>query len=79
MRTTVEIPDALRARLLEIAGRRGEKGFSRLIEEALIQFLDQEDERAKRIQAALDTLGTLSDSEVESLESAFTELRSSWR
>ena len=35
MRTTVEINDRFRARLLQIAAERGEKGFSGMLEEAL--------------------------------------------
>ena len=40
VRTTVEIPDVQRARLLELAVRRGEKGFSRLIQEAVDRLLE---------------------------------------
>ena len=39
MRTTVEITDAQRAGLLELAARRGEKGFSRLVQEAVEAIL----------------------------------------
>jgi predicted DNA-binding protein len=39
MRTTIEIPDDQRARLLELAARRGEKGFSALVREALELYL----------------------------------------
>ena len=42
MRTTVEIRDDQRAKLLEIAARRGEKGFSRVVQEALDLFLREE-------------------------------------
>ena len=48
MRTTVEITPDQRARLLEIAARRGEKGFSHLVREALESYLADEDERRKR-------------------------------
>ena len=41
MRTTVEIDDVYRAKLLELAARRGEKGFSRIIDEALHNYLDE--------------------------------------
>src|SRR3972149_4767993 len=41
MRTTVEITDEQRARLLELAARRGEKGFSKLVQEALERFIDE--------------------------------------
>ena len=39
MRTTVEITSAQRARLLALAARRGDKGFSRLVQEALDAYL----------------------------------------
>jgi tRNA(fMet)-specific endonuclease VapC len=39
MRTTIELKDESRAKLLAIAARRGEKGFSRLIDEAVEQYV----------------------------------------
>jgi predicted transcriptional regulator len=41
MRTTIEFPDEQRAKLLELAAGRGEKEFSRLIQEALSRYLDR--------------------------------------
>ncbi|MFP4431200.1 MAG: ribbon-helix-helix protein, CopG family [Spirochaetaceae bacterium] len=38
MRTTVEIPDGLREKLVEEATRRGEKGYSAVIERALRNY-----------------------------------------
>ena len=35
MKTTVEITDEHRARLVELAARRREKGFSRIVSEAM--------------------------------------------
>src|SRR5260370_421628 len=40
MRTTVEIADEHRARLVELAARRKEKGFSRIVSEAIEQYLE---------------------------------------
>ena len=42
MRTTIEIKPEHRAKLLELAARRGQKGFSHLIAEALEAFLRAE-------------------------------------
>jgi predicted transcriptional regulator len=39
VRTTIELRDELRAKLLEMAGRRGEKGFSHLVEEAVDRYI----------------------------------------
>jgi predicted transcriptional regulator len=79
MRTTVEIPDAIRARLLEIAAQRGEKGFSRIVEEALVRYLEAEAARVDTIEAAIATLGSLSEAEAEAMRDDIRELRATWR
>ena len=42
MRTTIEIKPEHRAKLLELAARRGTKGFSELVGEALDAYLRAE-------------------------------------
>lgn len=79
MRTTVDISDAQRAKLLELAARRGEKGFSRLVQEALDRFLADESARDERIKRALGLAGTLDDKAADALEKAVREIRGSWR
>ena len=79
MRTTLEITDAQRARLLEIAARRGEKGFSHLVQDALDRYLADEDNRKARIEAALSLAGTLDDKAAEALEKSERQLRKTWR
>lgn len=79
MRTTIEITAAQRARLLEIAAQRGEKGFSKLVRQALDAFLDaQAGEREVR-RRALMLEGVLASSEAERLRASTRELRDSWR
>ena len=79
MRTTIEIKDDHRALLLELAARRGLKGFSSLISEAIEVYLRdmaaQEDKRKK----ALALKGTLSAGDAERLLEATRLLRRSWR
>lgn len=79
MRTTIEIPDEQRGKLLEIAARRGDKGFSRLVQEALAQYLDGIARQEERIAAALETLGTIADDAADDMEATHGELRASWR
>jgi hypothetical protein len=79
MRTTLEITDAQRARLLEIAARRGEKGFSHLVQDALDRYLADEDNRKARIEIALSLAGTLDDKAADSLETSVRQLRKTWR
>ena len=79
MRTTLEITDEQRARLLEIAGRRGEKGFSHLVQDALDRYLADEKNRTERVEAALALAGTLDDKAAQALESSIRQLRKTWR
>lgn len=79
VRTTVEIPDDLRARLLEIAARRGLKGFSVLVEEALVLYLGELERREQLTSRAMALIGSLSEEEAEALESSVSRARRSWR
>ena len=81
MRTTIEITDAQRARLLEMAARRGEKGFSGLVQEAIDHWLAAQRDAAEmeRIRKALAVLGTLDDKAADALEASTKAIRRSWR
>lgn len=79
MRTTVEIADEQRARLLELAARRGEKGFSKLVQEALDLYLRQAGDRETRVRDALSVLGTLDDGGAEELRESVRRIRAAWR
>jgi metal-responsive CopG/Arc/MetJ family transcriptional regulator len=79
MRTTVELSDAVRARLLELAARRGERGFSALVEEAVEHYLEEQDRRRRRAEEAKAVIGSLSDDEADALESSVRDLRGRWR
>ncbi len=78
MRTTIEIQDEQRARLLEIAARRGEKGFSKLVQEALELYLRDHEQR-DAIETAHRLQGRLSGEEADELERSVADLRSRWR
>lgn len=79
MRTTIEIRDEYRARLLEIAARRGEKGFSRIVEQALEAYLRSEEAREEARRLALASRGSLTAKEAAGLEARAREVRESWR
>lgn len=79
MRTTVEIRDELRGRLLEMAGRQGQKGFSRLVEEAIERFVDAEAGRDKTRRLALAARGTLARAEADDLAERTAGIRETWR
>ncbi len=79
MRTTIEIPDEQRARLLEIAGARGEKGYSRLVREAIDLFLKERQRREGMVKAALAQRGALQNDDADEFEERIRQIRESWR
>jgi predicted transcriptional regulator len=79
MRTTIDISPEHRARLVELAARRGDKGFSRLIAEALEIFLARQERDEETLKRALAAGGSLADGDANELRSATTRLRESWR
>lgn len=79
MRTTVELTQEQRARLLELAARRGEKGFSKLVQEAIDAYLEVYGAQSERTRAAQSVLGTFDSVATSSLEEAFGQSRASWR
>lgn len=79
MRTTIEIPDRTRAKLLELAARRGEKGFSAIVQEALEEYFRSEEGREAKVDRALAALGSFDPNEAERVEREVRELRRSWR
>lgn len=78
MRTTIELPDDQRARLLEIAARRGEKGFSGIIQEALEYYLRTQ-QQSEAVEQALKSRGKLSNAEGDQIHESALALRSRWR
>lgn len=79
MRTTIELSDELRARLLALAARRGEKGFSSLVETAVERYLEDDERRQSRIRDAVSAIGSLDDDEADGLRKSVETVRSTWR
>ena len=79
MRTTIELPDSLRARLLHLAASRGEKGFSNLVREAVESYLAGLGNREEGRRRAAEVLGTVPDADADRLEESVRRLRERWR
>jgi hypothetical protein len=80
MRTTIEITDGQRARLLALAASRGRKGFSGLVQEAIDLYLDhvEKAESDARTARSLGALGALSEDEASELGAAARRAREDW-
>jgi len=79
VRTTVDISPEQRARLMELAARRGEKGFSKLVQQALDAYLKSQAGEEDKRRRALMLKGALDAREAERLRAATREIRDSWR
>jgi hypothetical protein len=79
MRTTIEMKPEHRARVLELAAHRGEKGFSTVVAEALELYLDVESGRANAIRNALALRGSLKETEAAELSKRTRRIRADWR
>jgi metal-responsive CopG/Arc/MetJ family transcriptional regulator len=79
MRTTVDIKPEHRDALMALAARRGEKGFSSVLAEAIEEYLDEEKTRVRRRKESLSLAGSLSTKEARSLRGATIFLRENWR
>jgi len=78
VRTTIEITPEQRTRLLELAARRGEKGFSRIVQEALDAYLRSragEDDKRRILQLE----GALSEEDAAALRKETRRIRDVWR
>jgi len=79
VRTTIEMKPEHRARILELAASRGEKGFSSVITEALDLYLEAEHTREDAIRRALALKGSIQEAEAASLSARTAQIRANWR
>jgi predicted transcriptional regulator len=79
MRTTIEMKPEHRSRLLELAARRGEKGFSAVVAEALDLYLEGQKGQTTAIRRALSLKGSMSETEAAGLLDQTRRIRADWR
>jgi hypothetical protein len=79
VRTTIEMTDEHRAALLDMAARRGLKGFSSLVEDAIACYLVAEAARHDKRRAAVRLRGALTKDEAQALRARAAALRDEWR
>lgn len=79
MRTTIEMKPEHRARILELAASRGEKGFSTVVAEALELYLEAQGGRTNAIRTALALKGSMRETEAAGLFMRTHRTRANWR
>jgi hypothetical protein len=76
MRTTVELRNDQHAALAALASRRGLRGYSELVQEALDVYL--RDHGPERLREALELRGILADDEAAEVEHRIAEAWATW-
>ena len=81
MRTAIDLPTSLLARLRALAAMRGERGISRIVQEALERFLRDEGDpkRARRVAEALAALGSIPSRAAAHMRRRVRRFRRTWR
>lgn len=85
MRTTIELTDDQRAKLLALAAKRRLRGYSALIQEALERYLEKAPDGgrtmagAKAGRAARKVRGYISETEAERMRRRIEALWKRWR
>ena len=77
MRTTIEIPDEQRIALAAIAAKRGLRGYSEVVQEAIDVYLA--DAKGEDLGALLSLRGSLAPEQADALEQRIAEARSRWQ
>jgi hypothetical protein len=77
MRTTVEIREEQRIALAAIAAKRGLRGYSTLVQEAIDAYLA--DTSGEELDALLTLRGSLTPEQADEMERRIAEAWTSWR
>lgn len=78
MRATIEIPDHLRAALLSVAARKGYRGYSRVITEALEFYLAEKEACESGLRDVLKLQGAWKSDREDEVDKRIAEVRTDW-
>jgi metal-responsive CopG/Arc/MetJ family transcriptional regulator len=79
MRITIELPDALRARVMALSATRGQRGYGKVIVEAVEHYLESLEGGEDRLREVLEMAGSWSRAEAERARAGVAEARASYR
>ncbi len=78
MRTTIEISDKHRSALLSIAAQKGLRGYSKIIEDAIEQYITDQAKLTEIKDNVLAMKGNWGK-EAEEIKTGIKELRKNWK
>jgi len=78
MRATVELPDHLRAAVMAVAARKGYRGYSKVIVEALEFYLAEKEAKESGLQDLLDLRSSWTSEQASRSRARIAESRANW-
>jgi hypothetical protein len=79
MRTTIELSDNHRSALHSMAARRGLRGYSKLIQEAIDLYIRDKEKKRDGTKDLLKLRGAWNEGEAKEIKQRLEEIRRSWR
>ncbi|MCL5986311.1 MAG: hypothetical protein M1371_07065 [Actinobacteria bacterium] len=79
MRTTIEMSDKLRAKLLAYSALKGKRGFSEIVCEAVEEYLSKKEGIGDRVDNFRKLRGILTDEEAKEAKKIISEMWESWK
>lgn len=79
MRTTIELSDEHRSALHSLAARKGLRGYSKVIQEAIDLYLTEKSKKEDGVGRLLKLKGTWSRKETEKTRKKLEEIRRFWK
>jgi metal-responsive CopG/Arc/MetJ family transcriptional regulator len=79
MRTTVELSDDLIAALHALAVKKGYRGYSRVMEEAVKNYLHQHEKKDRSLSVIMKMRGSWDSEEAAQMKKRLREVRKNWQ
>jgi metal-responsive CopG/Arc/MetJ family transcriptional regulator len=79
MRTTIELSDDLIAALHAIAVKKGYRGYSKVMEEAVKRYLHDHEKRGQSLSVLMKMRGSWNSEEATETKKRLEEIRKNWR
>ena len=79
MRTTIELTNSHRSSLHSLAARRGLRGDSKLIQEAVDLYIQQMTAKERKVTSLLKMRGTWNKDEADTFSRKLREIRRNWK
>jgi metal-responsive CopG/Arc/MetJ family transcriptional regulator len=79
MRTTIELSNDHRSSLHSLAARRGIRGYSKLIQEAVDLYIQEKTAKERNVKPLLQMRGTWNSEDARKLQRNLRKIRKNWK